>query len=332
MATVDVIVPCYNYGRFLRECVGSVLSQEGADVRVLIIDDCSSDDSEQVGRALAAEDVRVEFRRHAVNRGHIATYNEGLEWVSADYTLLLSADDLLTPGALRRACEVMDAHPEVGFVYGNLIRWKTTEPKPVHDAARPASAAIIPGPAWIERLCDGGDPLTTSPELLVRTSLQKKLGTYRPDLPHWADVEMLMRFAAHASAAHVDCEQAYYRIHPTNMHHGYRGLREFEQRRTTFLALFREWGHLIPEAEKLKARALRHVAERACWRAHEALGRNDLAACRECLGFATDTDPTITSAKVYRRLRWKMVLGGRLWRLIGPLWRPRGARANGSGA
>ena len=77
MSRVDVIVPCYNYGRFLRECVESVLGQP-VDVRVLIIDDASTDDTPEVAAALAAEDARVEFRRHAVNRGHIATYNEGL--------------------------------------------------------------------------------------------------------------------------------------------------------------------------------------------------------------------------------------------------------------
>ena len=62
------------------------------DVRVLIIDDASTDDTPEVAAALAAEDARVEFRRHAVNRGHIATYNEGLEWIYRG----------LYPAALRR--------------------------------------------------------------------------------------------------------------------------------------------------------------------------------------------------------------------------------------
>jgi glycosyltransferase involved in cell wall biosynthesis len=103
MSRVDVVVPCYNYGRFLRECVHSALSQEGVAVRVLIVDDCSPDDSEAVGRQLAAEDPRVEYRRNPVNRGHITTYNSAFDWLRAEYTSFLSADDLLTPGALRRA-------------------------------------------------------------------------------------------------------------------------------------------------------------------------------------------------------------------------------------
>jgi glycosyltransferase involved in cell wall biosynthesis len=43
MATVSVVVPAHNYGRFLWECVSSVLSQEGPDLKVLILDDASID-------------------------------------------------------------------------------------------------------------------------------------------------------------------------------------------------------------------------------------------------------------------------------------------------
>ena len=108
MSSVDVIVPCYRYGHFLRGCVESALAQTGADVRVLIIDDASPDNTAEVATELAKEDSRVSFFRHAVNKGHIATYNEGIEWVSGDYMLLLSADDYLLPGALARAAELMD--------------------------------------------------------------------------------------------------------------------------------------------------------------------------------------------------------------------------------
>ena len=95
MPSVSVVIPCYKYGRFLPGCVRSVLDQEGVDVRVLIIDDASPDDSAQVALDLAADDERVEARVHEVNKGHIATYNEGLlEWADGDYSVLISADDL----------------------------------------------------------------------------------------------------------------------------------------------------------------------------------------------------------------------------------------------
>jgi glycosyltransferase involved in cell wall biosynthesis len=56
MGSIDVVIPCFQYGRFLRDSVGSVLSQDVDALRVLIIDNASTDDSLDVARRLAAED------------------------------------------------------------------------------------------------------------------------------------------------------------------------------------------------------------------------------------------------------------------------------------
>src|SRR5262249_50316333 len=139
MSQVDVIIPCYKYGHYLQACVESVLSQQGVVVRVLILDDCSPDNTPEVAGNLALRDGRVEYRRHTVNHGHIATYNEGLlEWASGDYVLLLSADDLLTPGALERAVRLFDSHPEVGLVYGRQIVFQTEEVPPAPSVSTAA--------------------------------------------------------------------------------------------------------------------------------------------------------------------------------------------------
>src|SRR4029079_749341 len=106
MSRVDVVIPCYNYGRYLRGCVESVLAQPGTDLRVLIVDDASQDHTPEVAAELVARDRRVGYRRHATNQGHIATYNESLlGWADGDYSLPLSGDDLCLPRALARAHE-----------------------------------------------------------------------------------------------------------------------------------------------------------------------------------------------------------------------------------
>ena len=116
-----MIVPCYRYGHYLRQCVESVLSQSHGELRVLIIDDASPDHTEEEALRLTNQDPRVEYRRHQVNQRHIATYNEGLDWATGAYTLLLSADDLLAPDALARAVSFLDRYSDVGFVYGTQI-------------------------------------------------------------------------------------------------------------------------------------------------------------------------------------------------------------------
>ena len=72
----------------------SILTQRGVDVRILIVDDVSPDNTPEVARALAAADSRVEYVRNEKNLGLIGTANVGIVgWAKADYVVLLSADD-----------------------------------------------------------------------------------------------------------------------------------------------------------------------------------------------------------------------------------------------
>ena len=92
--SVSVIIPCYNYGHYLTQCVRSVLSQKDVHVDILIIDDASSDGSDQTVRRLGEQDSRIRAICHAVNMGGVATCNEGMAHAAGDYTMVLSADDV----------------------------------------------------------------------------------------------------------------------------------------------------------------------------------------------------------------------------------------------
>src|SRR5262245_5768644 len=103
MVSVDVAIPNYNYGRYLRGCVESVLSQDIEALRVLIIDNASTDNSAEIARELARSDPRVEIRIREKNLGPHASFNEAVDWAAGDYFLILCSDDAVTPGSLRRA-------------------------------------------------------------------------------------------------------------------------------------------------------------------------------------------------------------------------------------
>jgi glycosyltransferase involved in cell wall biosynthesis len=295
MSTVSVIVPCYNYAHFLRECVESVLSQSGVDVRVLVIDDASSDNTAEVVAELIAHDSRVEYRRHPKNIGHIATYNEGLAWANGDYTVLISADDLLTPGALMRATQLMDAHPEVGFVYGGCVKFNTDQPLPQPRLpSAPGAWKISNGLDWLESVCDYGTTWITSPEVVVRTSLQHSLGGYRPELPHTGDQEMWMRFAVHAAVGEIlDADQAFYRMHTHSMHTRQfsTAFEDIRGRRAAFDIFFQEERDLIPGWERLQKMADRSLASEALWAVCQAYYRREAtqAQVRELIQYANNS-------------------------------------------
>jgi glycosyltransferase involved in cell wall biosynthesis len=202
VAKVDIVVPCYRYGCFLPQCLGSILSQSMADFRVLIIDDASPDDSGAVAEALARSDPRVEAVLHPLNQGHIATYNEGIAWASSPYFLSLSADDFLAPGALQRAVEIMDARSDVVLTYGACIDTHSGEPGAI--PVPPTNAAnwtVRSGPDFIAETCDTIRNNVPTPTAIVRTAVQHTIGGYIPALYHSGDMEMWLRFAAHGSVA-----------------------------------------------------------------------------------------------------------------------------------
>jgi len=321
MSRVDVIIPCYNYGHYLPGCVRSVLGQEGVDVRVLIIDDASPDGSGAVAEDLARQDVRVQARRHAVNRRHIATYNEGLDWAAGDYLLLLSADDLLAPGALRRAAQALDAHPEVGLVYGRQVLFSDAPPAVTDPAATESGPRILTGSEFLEWCCRSGQNPVSTPTAVVRTALQKRVGGYLAELPHPADMELWLRLAAHAAVAVIDADQAYKRMHPTNMQHQYlaSALGDLPHRHAALEALFRDHGGRIAGADRLRARAARALAEEAFWSASKAFDRGDVTACQQCLDYATGLDPGLRNWRPWTRLQWKRRLSPRLWGAVRPV-------------
>ncbi len=334
MSSVDVIVPCYRYGHFLRACVESVLSQSVRNVRVLIIDDASPDNTAEVATELAREDPRVTFIRHTENKGHISTYNEGIEWASADYMLLLSADDYLLPGALSRAAKLMDAHPEVGFTFGNVVELSDsgtkTLVKSVVEATDRSDRRILGGLEFIE--LSGANDLVATCTAVVRTEVQKRVGGYRRELPHAGDMEMWLRFAAHASVGFVSAYQGIYRRHNANMsseHYYYMPngnfvytasgrLTDLQQRKAAFDCFFETCSDILSNSESLRRQLFWSLGTMAVGRASAAFNEGEMEASKQLAEFALGVCPHIKRSMGWMKLTCKRRIGPRAWHALRP--------------
>lgn len=273
-----MVIPCYNYGRYLPAAVGSVLAQ-GVPVEVVIVDDASTDDSRRVAQQLAARDERVRVLAHARNTGHIQTYNDGLATVTGDFVALLSADDLVAPGAFRRALSVFTAHPDVALLYGPVEEFTTQAPAP--GAAQAWGYHVWAGDDWLAQACRLGGAALTSPEAIVRRHVLDAVGGYRADLPHTADMYYWLRSAALGRVARTSGPaQAYYRLHGGNMHTTrFAGLADLGERRRTL-----DLPELALSARRRRA-ADRAITAEALWAGIEAASDGDVAYARACLAF-----------------------------------------------
>jgi glycosyltransferase involved in cell wall biosynthesis len=118
MPLTSVIVPAYNYGRFLREAIESIQAQDVADLEILVVDNASTDDTQEVLASI--HEPRMRIVTLEVNQGLSGAFNRAMQEVRGEYVAYLDADDRWRPGKLRRQLDLMESEPDVGVVFSNF--------------------------------------------------------------------------------------------------------------------------------------------------------------------------------------------------------------------
>jgi succinoglycan biosynthesis protein ExoO len=118
----SVIIPAYNVSGIIGRAIRSAAAQTFPPLEILVIDDCSTDNTVEVVRALGREIPTLRLLSTPANGGPSAARNVGLRKAKADWIALLDSDDAWKPGRLRRLSEVASA-TSADFVADNLVMW-----------------------------------------------------------------------------------------------------------------------------------------------------------------------------------------------------------------
>ena len=184
---VSVIIPTYNRADLLPRAVNSVLSQTFTDHEIIIVDDCSSDNTQEMIATLP--DPRINPIRHDQNRGQSATINTGIANARGEYIAFLDDDDEWLPAKLEGQVPILDSSPHsVGLVYGWMDRIQDSTGRlfPIYrntiegNIFENSLALNIPGPTIV---------------LLVRTSVAREVGGYDKRLTRYNDADFICRVA-----------------------------------------------------------------------------------------------------------------------------------------
>lgn len=116
---VSVIVPCYNYGRFIPETLRSLQAQNFQDWECIVVDDGSKDDTAEVVRPFMEQDPRIRYV-YQENKGLPTARNTGINNSIGKYIQFLDSDDLLEVDKLKLQAEYLEQHPTVDLVYSGL--------------------------------------------------------------------------------------------------------------------------------------------------------------------------------------------------------------------
>lgn len=308
LPTVSVVIPCFNYARYLRAAIDSALNQIDANVEVIVVDDASTDESMAVATSVAKSDRRVRVVGHAKNAGPVQTFNDGLDLVTGEFLVRLDADDLLTPGSLRRSIEVMRAFPSVGLVYGHPLHFAGDRVPRAREI--PSYWTVWPGLHWLRSRCRDACNVITSPEVLMRSKVVSQVGGQK-DLAHTHDMEMWFRIAAYSDVAYIHgADQAWHRDHEMSLSaREVDHFRDLQERYEAFVVLFAGLGKNVPGVEKMSVNAFDELARQAIEFSCREIdcGRGGEVATKRFIDLARDIKSELEELPIWneylRRLR-----------------------------
>jgi glycosyltransferase involved in cell wall biosynthesis len=191
--TVSFVVLCYKLAHLLPECIHSILSQTYGDFEVLIMDDCSPDNTAEVAKSF--QDPRVKYVLNQRNLGFLRNENEGVRLSRGKYVWIISADDYLRrPYILQRYVELMEGHPGVGFAFCSGVGVRDGQEAGVLSYSKYQDRdGILDGRVFLEKLLYGNFVL--APSVLARRECYDKISFYPLELV-WADLKIGMVWAA----------------------------------------------------------------------------------------------------------------------------------------
>ena len=115
---ISIIMPSYNAEKYLREAMDSILTQSFQDFEFLIINDGSTDSTEEI--ILSYSDSRINYVKNETNIKLIASLNKGFKLAKGKYITRMDADDISLPERLEKQVNFMEKHPEIGISGGQM--------------------------------------------------------------------------------------------------------------------------------------------------------------------------------------------------------------------
>lgn len=175
---VSIIIPTFNYGRYISDAIESALKQTYPDIEVIVVDDGSTDNTQQIVKSYP---VKYYYQK---NQGKAAALNKGVKLSKGDFFLCLDADDKISSEYVSKAVAIMIKNPMVGFVVVGSRVW---------DEEAGIEDIWIPHKIFSKYGLIGGWEGNVGPSLIRRKAFDSLDMGYDTRLPfHW-DLEICFR-------------------------------------------------------------------------------------------------------------------------------------------
>lgn len=192
---VSIVVPVYNGERYLRETLDSIVAQSYSNVEILLMDDCSTD---QTASVVADYKSRINYFRQPRNKGQFANVNDGIAKARGKYIAVYHADDVYNSKIVEREVEFLENHPEAGavFCFDIFINAEGREYNRLKVPQELQNKDCLDYQTILNGILTYKNRFLPTPGAMVRASVYRELGTFRGnEFQIAADLEMWLRIA-----------------------------------------------------------------------------------------------------------------------------------------
>lgn len=296
---VSVCLPSYNYAYFLGEAIASVLAQTYGDFELIIVDDASTDGSEEVIHGFS--DRRVRFFRNEVNSGAIRTWNRCLSLVRGEYICFLCADDLFLPRKLEAQTVLLDRYPDACLAHSDGFSIDAAgERESLFRSRFPgelqsylAMSHINPGREEFKRLLAGYNYIHLSSAMFRRRCWQEA-GNFDERFPYAADWDFWLRLVLLGDVAYMPESLFCVRWHGENLT---AEMKRSGQAYADWYGVVRAAGKLWPgpqeEIAPARREALQVIRDHILPDIHEDYAKGRMAQARRKIRLAFRNDPSL---------------------------------------
>lgn len=191
---VSVIIPAFNCSNYIDDAVKSIFKQTYTELQIIVIDDCSTDDTWKKLEHLAKQDDRLEIHRNESNLKIVDTLNKAIALSKGKYIARMDGDDIRLPDSIKKQVGYLEAHKNVVIVGGSIMI-STVKMKPINERNYPHSDKEI------RKTIFRFSPFA-HPTIMMRASIAKA-EKYNPVF-NWAeDYDLYFRLGKHGEFANL---------------------------------------------------------------------------------------------------------------------------------
>ena len=277
---VTILMCVFNSSEFIRPAIESVLLQTYKNFELIIVDDCSTDNSWQIACSYAEVDPRIKTSRTPYNQGASAALNQGLKIAIGDYITRLDSDDIMFPNRLAEQIYYIKKFSEAGAV-GTNARYIDTAGNPIGISSYPLTNEAIQE-MLPDYMCFCG------PSVLVSRDAFVKAGFYFVEEYSSAeDYDLCLRLSEVTQMGNLEPPLYGYRQHQSSVSAAKRHLQLYYKARSLEAATYRRYNRNPPRhfidylaRDYLRAAVLGWLSK-------------DIASSEECLELALSYNPEL---------------------------------------